>query len=430
MLLGLFPVIASIMSRNPGGQKGNSVSDSGVGEQAGQQDTGDQSGQQASGEKQTSPTALVSPLQDAQFYALDPNDPESRVTGVQLREAVNRARQFDGLQSSHHRLQNQYEQAQQEIEKLRNAVSEYQTASAVQRRLSEIGFDDALNQGSSYNQAAGNQMQSGVTQQPPGQGTQDGSMDDWGYEADTGEGFDMQYDEYGRPIIGQAGQSRNPAQQGQHRQAGANNPGAPISAETLARNLLPVFEKLIDSKLTPALQRFEQQSQQRIQQLERGMQDKEEIASAHAVNRNMRKSELVKLGLDDEQVTNILDYHDMSRTYERSAEELISEAQKQTDPQQRAALLNQAKEQMKHSTEFHAKAARAEAEAIANHEKLAKRQQFEANIETNPFAAVGVEEPEVDYNLKDPKEIQNQNQDAVNRAIQMAEGIARMESTL
>lgn len=444
MLLSMLsPIALGMMSEIPPNTNGNAVPGPGVGEQQlpvapganvvpgvpGAVDTN------APASEQSSPILANVPIEDTRFYVVDPARPEERVMGLQLREALHRGRQVDTLQSQLHQSQNQNTSLLARAEAAEAQVAVGQRQRDVVAALEGLGMTSQVG---TQNLSGGNVPPAGQppqvpgVQQTPAPGTVDPALailqqgwrtDDGipgAYGLTPGTGVDPSATPQGTltpqgttvpPVApGPVGQTVPPAQN-----------QIPLDPQALATQLLPILDHLVEQRMATVQGNLQNANQEGMQQLRQEALNRDNITSTVQNARAMRSETLTQQGVSQESITNILDLEDMSRVLERQAEGLIAGGQVELGRQkfaQAGQLQNQA--------------ITARTEAAMNHRQNQAYNTFQATIETDPYAALGVQAPDegaLPMDLKDPAAIQAAIQDNYNKAAQLVESRDRIERT-
>jgi len=352
---------------------------------------------------QPSPQPASISVEDAMFYVLDPKRPEeTRFAGLQLREMAHRGLQVDRLQGELHTTQTAAQNAIQRAEAAEAQLAQIQRQDDVLSTLKNMGMLTGQQANPLPTQQPGQSGLNGVNQQPP-VGTAAG-LDEWGLPDSNIPGA------YGvdpnQPVQQPAPQAQNVA---------------PENAQQLAETLLPLLDRLITAKIGDVNSLIQQQTQAGIQQLRQERATEDQIASTLTNTRQMRGQELLKLGLAADRTKNILDLEDMSRVLEREAEGLIA-----TNTQENIML---AREKLQQSEGLKSQAINDRATAQIDYQQNERTRRFEAQIETDPYAALGVEDTgEVDLNLTDPLKIQEANQGTFSKATELVMARQRQDN--
>jgi len=422
MLTAFLAPLLSMMSEVPGRQ-GNAVSSNGVSSDApsfpdlSRRSNDNVSGNDGVGDDappnpQPSPRPTSQTIDDATFYVMNPNDPEgSRVVGLQLREAAHRAKQVDSLQSQLHQRENENATLQQQLAQVKAQLQEMNTQRIVAEQLSRSPVSPQ--QPSAANAQAQTQApQQGV----PPQGTQQSDSLADGGDWDIGGGTQGVYG-YQEPPSGQLQGPQAPAQQplAQTQNVATSDP------QSLASQLIPIFRQIVREEVGDVKGLVQQETQSGFQQLqqERSLQDR--IANTFNAARDTRAEDLRKLNVADDRIRNILDLEDMSAVLNREAEMLAGQ------PGDNIATV-QAK--IRDAATLQSQAATERANAIVSYQQIEKQRQFETEFETDPYKALDIEEPDANYDLTNPNEIEKANQRSLQAAIQMAEGRERVDASV
>lgn len=434
ILSSLSPVIWAIMSEIPQGT-GNAVSGPGVNGQplsapsGGTETPGGVVGVEPNAPTggQPSPPAANIPIEDGRFYVLDASRPDEGVMGLQLREAMHRGLQVDNLTSQLHNTQNQNTTLLQRAEAAEAQLAEINRQRELTTSLTQLGFGP---------QQGGVQPNPGSAPMPQGQGVapipQQGTDDpalallqqQWRQDDGLPGAFGLPEGAPADPnAVPQGTVDPNGVPQGT-----IQSPGQPVTQTQnqpilnpaqFAESLMPVLDRMVQQRLSGVTQQLNSANQQGFQNLRQEWANRDSISTALNDSRNMRSATLQQQGLPQEQAKNILDLEDMSRLLERQAEELIT-----------AGNTVAGRQKLVEAGTLQSQAITARTQAQVNFQNNQAMNTFEQQIETDPFAALGVTEPgEMANNLTDPKAIQLANDTNFNKAAELVESRARIDST-
>lgn len=358
---------------------------------------------------QPSPQDANIAIEDTRFYLTDPNNPESRLVGVQLREAIQRGRQVDTLQSQLHTTQNLNKTLSEQLEAASARLKEYETEAAVAAQLTRMGVSSP----------ASGQQQVGVPN-PQGTQPQQQSYLDMANQINAGEGTAAAYGFGTDPGVGTV----DPAQQQTQ-----GNPPVPegqnsvfSDPQELAKQLLPVLDQLVAARVGNIQEQVQQQTQAGLDNMrqERAVQD--QIGNTLQATRQVRAQALANLGIADDSSRNILDLEDMSAVLQREAEGLIG-----LGGQQNVAL---AQDKLRQAATMQQQAVNDRVQAQISFNNTQRQRQFDTQIENAPFAALSVEETtEPNYDLRGPREIAAANQAKLNKALELVEARSRIDGS-
>lgn len=127
------------MNQVPQGQ-GNSVNNS---QAAGDQGAAAEGGVQAQASAGAQEVPKLSEISDTTYYMIDPNKPNERVLGTQLREALHRAKQVDNMQSNLHKTQAERDQLRDKLQNTDLELKQLQEQVRIQEQLKALGYSQA-----------------------------------------------------------------------------------------------------------------------------------------------------------------------------------------------------------------------------------------------------------------------------------------------
>ena len=407
-LSAIKPISMHIMSEIPtdpagtGSAVGNGVQGAGL-DFPGLKKQDDQTGDPSSATPapkngQPSPQGANTVIDDAAFYILNKNDPKgSRTVGLQLREAVQRGRQVDQLQSERHTWENENQALKEQRVADQARIRVLETEAAVREQMAQAGVGVAPQNPAPV-----------VPQNQQGVLTPQGTLqpDPWSYE----DGTPGAYGYTPQPPVPQ-GNVQQPVPQPQNT-ASPDPQGIAQQLRSIQDQLaaIPNIEELVRQSTQAGFQQLQQ---------ERAVQD--QVSGTLQANRQVRAEALHRLNVDPAEATNILDLEDMAAVFERASEDLLAAGDQNS--------LAGAQKKLRDADLMRTQAIEKRTQAQMAFQSGEEQRQFEQNFETAPFAAAGVEEQEVDYNLTKPQDITAANRANAQNAVDMAVARARIENT-
>jgi len=243
-------LLGDLPQANPG-NTGNVPGPGGVAPQAGvggNAATG--SGVAAQGSPPSPVPAPPGIIQPQEYYTLGPNDGDQRFTGVQMREAVVRAGQYDNLQGEFHRQERELSQERQGRETAERQVQEYQEQERLSNYMQQYGLGQQPNSPTSQPQNQSQQPQQPQPGQQPGVPLVGEVGEDW-------------LANYGVPAAGQPDGSAGLPGQGANVQPGspgaAPQPSSAPSAMDDPRKMAIMMKAIVDDSLSKTLTPMQQQ---------------------------------------------------------------------------------------------------------------------------------------------------------------------------
>jgi len=362
------------------------------------------------GEGQPSPSPALTTISEAEFYAVDPNRPGlERVTGAQLREMAHRGRQVDALQSELHSTQNEHALLTEQLRTANARLQQMATQQTVADQLARAGVQPNTVQPSV--QPVIQPGAAGVPD-PGGDDIYDRLAQEWSSgNAPTAYGYTGQPGQ--QPPVQPQMQTQPPVQPTQ----GSALLGDP---KALAQELLPLISQLVDNKIGNIDQRIQSTTQAGFEQLQQDNLARNQIASTLSQTRITRSQALQDIGMEPELIQNTVELEDAARVLEREAEGLLNH----NTPDN----LLLAQEKLRQAALYTQRATDNRTQANVAFSNTQQQRVYEQAIETRPYQAVGLEPPGApDLNLKDPRAIQQANQDRLNMARQLVTERERIE---
>jgi len=368
-------------------------------------------------------------IQPTDFYQLDPNDPDSRLNGIQLREGFARVRQFDQIQSQLHRQQNELQReqtarqtAETELRELkeRDRLASYMQGYGIGTPAATPPGPPGQPPGQSYQNMPPAGQQPGVGGMPPGE-----AADDWlmGYGV---EPKPTQPNPYGTVPPGQAAAYNAAPGTGTGQPPSA--PGGP--AVTDPRQIVDVISTLMDQKNTAFMstlqgalpgmvensvgRRFAAQHQQD------GVRN--QFSSARVQLNNEMQS---KYGISPERSRDLLDKFYLSLANNEEASRLMN-AQYQ-DPQTQADAHNLAQTKLAQANMFFSSAINDAVSAAGEANTARQQQDAREMLMTGSYAELG-DLAEPNREVYDPVKIEQMNRLANLKAQEIATTQNRLQT--
>lgn len=421
MLLHLARILPMLMvGRNPQGKAGNSGGSQGQQGAASGAGSGGQAGgnQQGSGNRMPGNrpgSAQPGVVQPSEFYVLDPNNPNSRYTGLQIREAVTRANQYDNLQSEFHRTQNSLQrerQARVAAEQQLKAIKERENIANVVQQMT--GGEAQPGQTRGQFQQQNRQQQGQQTGAPNAGGDAD---DDWLDSFMSDSSF----------------QSGGQAQMRQAQNAsGANDAQSASSASSWndPRQVATMMQALIKQELAKTLTPIQQQLPQMVNQaVSQGFnqQARQENVrqSFHAGREQLADDLLNKWGVDKDRSKDILDKWALSSANYEEASRLMNNQYRTPQEQQQAQQL--AEQKIAQGNMFFNAALQDGIAAAQEGQQARMQQEAQQALLTGDYVDLGDRE-NVNPNVWDPNQIAAENQQNLQKAMEIAETAGRLQS--
>lgn len=367
-------------------------------------------------------------IQPQEIYTLDPNNPDNRFTGVQMREAVIRAGQYDNLQSEFHRQQGELTTEREARQTAEQQLQEIREQENLTKYMQQMGYGPQQPAQPSSPQGQAPNQSAPPAQQQPGQ--QPGVQGD-GLGADGD--FLMNYGFAPSASPGQPDGSGNPASQPGSDQAGLQNPGtqanSPQSLLNDPRQLALMMRAIIQDELSktstplqqiPTLvgaavdQRFNQQARQ------------DGVRQSFQAGRQQLANDLLqKWGIEDSRSRDILDKWALSSASYEEASRLMQG--QYADDNQRAQAQQVADEKIGQGNMFF-NAALQDAVTAAQ-EGQATRMQTEAQnaLLSGDYVNMGeMEQPQM--NVWDPEQIAQITRANLQKGMEIAETQGRLQA--
>ena len=134
----------------------------------------------------------------------------------------------------------------------------------------------------------------------------------------------------------------------------------------------------------------------------------------------MRSQGLQNLGMDPGIIRNTIELEDAARVLEREAEGLLA-----TNTPNNIIM---AQEKIRQAAQYSDRASKNRVDAQMSFNTGQQQRVFDAAIETNPYQALGIEQPNTpDLNLKDPRDIARANAESLSLATKLVQERDRLD---
>lgn len=382
-MLDLLSLIANAtMTEVPQGDGGTA---SGEGAQKGTANAGDNTGAGGVGTEASAPGAAspkTGKIEDTVFYAgVDPRDPDKRLLGSQVREAIHRAEQVDQFQGDLHKAQNAHKELQAEIDILRESNEDMK----MRQRLQDI---------------AG--LQTGGQQTGVGDGSQSGTSrsaadDPWG--------------------LGGLGNEQPPAQDQQVQ---------PMNVSQIADLVRGIIQDENKRQFGNVDEQVNTRVDSTVSALEDDRQVREMTTQTFKRSNDEFAQKLRNISVDETEVQRILQMHNSSFEGMKEAELLLSDKGPNREYSRQQALIVIAE-----SNKLRQEVAEAHSEALIAF-KAENRRQEAINLSKTPHAGVDVSEY-TDTEIRsrqhfNPQEADTANKAATEKAIKIVEEQNRLRN--
>lgn len=412
-----------LLGRIPPTQAGSTDNLQGPGEAAPQAGGSGNAAPVPGGNPQGSPgTPVPAPpgmIQPQEFYTLDPNNPDRRFSGVQVREAITRAGQYDNLQSEFHRQQTELTNERDARVTAERQLTEIQERERLANYMQGMGYGPQ-DQPSSPQGQPPNQSQPQPQPQPVQQaGGQEGvdAGDDWL----ANYGFQPSGQPEGANLVASNQQPGAPSAAPQSNSPqGTNDPRQltlmmkAIIDDSLSKTLTPMQQQLPELVNAAVNQRFNQQAQQ------------DNVKNSFRSGREQLANDLnQKWGIDPVRSKDILDKWSMSQVNYDEASRLMQGTY--ADENQRAQATQLADQKIAQGNMFFNAALKDGIQAGQEGQSALYQQEAQQQLLTGNYVDMG-DLAEPNRNVWDPRSVDQVNTANLSKAMEIAETTGRLQA--
>lgn len=374
----------------------------------------------------STPSSVPAPpgvIQPQEFYTLDSNNPERRFTGVQLKEAIIRAGQYDNMQGEFQRQQRDLAQEREGRENAERQLQEIQEKERLGNYMQQYGFGQPAQPGSNTGQPP-NQSQ---TSQPP----QPGQQPDGQAGAEAGEdwlaNFGSQSSGQPEGTAGQPGQGAisQPGSPGATPQT--NSPQSPLNdPRQMAVMMKAIIDDSLSKTVTPQLQNLPQLVDAAVNQRFTQQAQQANVRDSFQAGRQQLSTDLnQKWGIDPARSRDILDKWTLSSTSYEEASKLMQGTY--SDDTQRAQATQLADEKIAQGNMFFNAALQDAMQAAHEGQSVRFQQEAQQQLLSGNYAQLG-DLAEPNRNVWDPNQVDQVNSANLTKAMEIAETQGRLQA--
>jgi len=362
-------------------------------------------------------------IQPQEFYTLDEHNPDRRFTGVQVREAITRAGQYDTLQSEFHRQGNELTNERQARVTAEQQLSEIQEQERLANYMQGMGYGSQAQPGSPQAQLP-NQSQPQTQQQPAQQaGVQSG--------ADAGDDWLANYgfQPSGQPegpgaAPGQGAPNQQPGSQGTVPQA--NSAPSMNDPRQLSLMMKAIIDDSLSKTLTPMQQQLPQLVNAAVNQRFTQQAQRDNVRDSFRAGREQLSTDLnQKWGVDPTRSKDIIDKMSLSQANYEEASTLLKASY--ADDNQRAQASQLADQKIAQGNMFFNSAVQDGIQAAQEGQSTRYQQEAQQQLMSGDYVDMG-DMAEPNRNVWDPRSVDQQNTANLQKAMEIAETQGRLQA--